>query len=58
MLVVFVCAALLSFVLTIVILRRRSREQSAETQKKGGYELVNGQKTADNALSTGKELKN
>lgn len=56
-LVVFVCGALLSYVLTIVILHCRPRQHTADTQKKGGYELVDEPKTADDALSTGKELK-
>lgn len=57
MLVVFVCGALLSYVLTFVILHCRPRQHTADTQKKGGYELVDEAKTADDAFSTGKELK-
>lgn len=56
-LVVFVCGALLSYVLAILTLHCRPSQNPADTQKKGGYELVDEAKTADNALSTGKELK-
>lgn len=56
-LVVFVCGALLSYVLSFVILHCRPRQHTAEKQKKGGYELVDEGKTADDAKPTEKELK-
>lgn len=46
--VVFVCGALLCFLLTVVVLRRRARRQEPQPQSKGGYELVNGHKPTDN----------
>lgn len=55
--VVFVCGALLSFLLTVVVLTSRARQQEAEPQSKGGYELVKGQQTAKDVSSTEKELK-
>lgn len=49
---VFVCGALLSFVLTVVVLRK---ENPSKPKKKSGYELVSeNQKTEDKAE---KELK-
>lgn len=55
--VVFVGGALLSFLLTVVVLTRRSRRQEAEPQSKGEYELVNGQQMAEKVSSSEKELK-
>ncbi|XP_044077177.1 solute carrier organic anion transporter family member 2B1 [Siniperca chuatsi] len=55
--VVFVCGGLLCFLLTIVVLRRRARRQEPQLESKGGYELVNEQKTQENASSKEKELK-
>ncbi|XP_070773467.1 solute carrier organic anion transporter family member 2B1 [Enoplosus armatus] len=43
--VVFVCGGLLCFLLTVVVLRRRAGHQEPQPESKGGYELVNGQKT-------------
>ncbi|XP_008294076.1 solute carrier organic anion transporter family member 2B1 [Stegastes partitus] len=46
--VVFVCGALLCFLLTVVVLRRRRAElQELQPDNKGGYELVNEHKAAD-----------
>ncbi|KAI3374037.1 hypothetical protein L3Q82_022602, partial [Scortum barcoo] len=44
--VVFVCGGLLCFLLTVVVLRRRTRLQEPQQTSKGGYELVNEEKTA------------
>lgn len=53
---VFVGGALLSFLLTIVVLRRR--EKAPQLHDKGKYELVNGnQKTTAKDSSEEKELK-
>lgn len=49
---VFVGGALLSFLLTIVVLTRRSRQQETAPQSKGGYELVNGRQRAEKELET------
>ncbi|XP_034463137.1 solute carrier organic anion transporter family member 2B1 isoform X1 [Hippoglossus hippoglossus] len=43
--VVFVCGGLLCFLLTIVVLRRTTRRQEPEEDRKGEYELVTEQKT-------------
>ncbi|XP_035522331.1 solute carrier organic anion transporter family member 2B1 [Morone saxatilis] len=53
--VVFVCGGLLCFLLTIVVLRRRARSQEPQPESKGGYELVNREKTLEIALSKEKE---
>lgn len=50
-LVVFMCGAVLSFLFTVVVLHRRGRQQEAMRQQAGGYELVNGQKSAENPPS-------
>lgn len=55
--VVFVCGGLLCFLLTVVVLRRRARLQEPQPGSKGGYELVNEQKTPENVSSKEKELK-
>lgn len=39
--VVFVCGALLCFLLTVVVLRRRAGRQEMQLETNGGYELVN-----------------
>lgn len=44
---VFVCGALLCFLLTVVLLRRRAVHGDEHVESKGGYELVNGQKTPE-----------
>ncbi|XP_040006295.1 solute carrier organic anion transporter family member 2B1 [Xiphias gladius] len=54
--VVFACGGLLCFLLTVVVLRRRAGRQEPEPSVKGGYELVNEQKTAENSSSKEKEL--
>ncbi|XP_051250823.1 solute carrier organic anion transporter family member 2B1 [Dicentrarchus labrax] len=53
--VVFVCGGLLCFLLTVVVLRRRARSQEPQPEGKGGYELVNGEKTPEIASSKEKE---
>uniref|UniRef100_UPI0037E95CC9 solute carrier organic anion transporter family member 2B1 isoform X1 n=1 Tax=Semicossyphus pulcher TaxID=241346 RepID=UPI0037E95CC9 len=53
--VVFVCGGLLCFLLTIVVLRRRATGQEPQPGCKGGYELVNGQKTHENSATKEKE---
>ncbi|KAM9847259.1 solute carrier organic anion transporter family member 2B1 isoform 3-T3 [Aulostomus maculatus] len=53
--VVFVCGALLCFLLTIVVLCRRAGCPNQESRSTGGYELVDGQKTLQN--SSEKELR-
>ncbi|KAM8741427.1 solute carrier organic anion transporter family member 2B1 [Acanthopagrus schlegelii] len=55
--VVFVCGGLLCFLLTIVVLRRRARLQEPQPESKGGYELVNGEKTPESVSSKEKEVK-
>ncbi|XP_030010290.1 solute carrier organic anion transporter family member 2B1 [Sphaeramia orbicularis] len=45
--VVFVCGALLCFLLTVVVLRRRAVHKDEHLESKGGYELVNDQKMPD-----------
>lgn len=44
--VVFVCGALLCFLLTAAALRRRTDAKDEPVESKGGYELVNEQKPA------------
>ncbi|XP_008331619.1 solute carrier organic anion transporter family member 2B1 isoform X2 [Cynoglossus semilaevis] len=50
---VFVCGALICFLLTVVVLRRRSVLQEPEVEKRSGYELVDGRRpeTQDNLKS-------
>ncbi|XP_023254841.1 solute carrier organic anion transporter family member 2B1 [Seriola lalandi dorsalis] len=55
--VVFVCGGLLCFLLTVVVLRRRAGRQEPEPVGKGGYELVNDQKTTEKNSCKEKELK-
>ncbi|XP_073334903.1 solute carrier organic anion transporter family member 2B1 [Pagrus major] len=55
--VVFVCGGLLCFLLTVVVLRRMARHQEPQPERKGGYELVNGEKKTENISSKEKELK-
>lgn len=56
--VVFVCGGLLCFLLTVVVLRRRTGcEDQRDAGSKGGYELVDEQKILPNASSKEKELK-
>lgn len=45
--VVFVCGGLLCFLLTMVVLRRRAGRE--EPENRGGYELVDGEKTAESS---------
>ncbi|KAM7397482.1 hypothetical protein PAMA_005668 [Pampus argenteus] len=53
----FVCGGLLCFLLTVVVLHKRAgREKRRLAEGKGGYELVEDQKTSENALSKEKEL--
>ncbi|XP_041657732.1 solute carrier organic anion transporter family member 2B1 isoform X2 [Cheilinus undulatus] len=53
LMVVFVCGGLLCFLLTMVVLRkRRGGGQDPEPGCKGGYELVNGEKTPENSKET------
>ncbi|XP_070838662.1 solute carrier organic anion transporter family member 2B1 [Chaetodon trifascialis] len=54
---VFVCGGLLCFLLTVVVLRRRARHQEPQPESKGGYQLVNGQKTLENVSPKEQELK-
>ncbi|XP_028277550.1 solute carrier organic anion transporter family member 2B1 [Parambassis ranga] len=54
--VVFVCGGLLCFLLTVVVLRRRSEGQEPQVETKRGYELVSEQKAAEDASSKEKEL--
>lgn len=44
--VVFICGGLLCFLLTVMVLRKRTEhEDQRDAGSKGGYELVDGQKT-------------
>lgn len=55
--VVFVCGGLLCFLFTIVVLRRRSGgPQDPQPGTKGGYELVNEQKSLESPSSKEKEM--
>eukprot|EP00064_Thunnus_orientalis_P017983 superscaffoldBa00003985_g18069 len=56
--VVFICGGLLCFLLTVMVLRKRTEhEDQRDAGSKGGYELVDGQKTqGENASSKEKEL--
>lgn len=56
LMVVFVCGALLCFVLTIVVLRRRARHEETQPGTKAEYKLVNEQKTPENTSSKEKEM--
>ncbi|XP_026183940.1 solute carrier organic anion transporter family member 2B1 [Mastacembelus armatus] len=56
LMVIFVCGGLLCFLLTVVVLRRRAGHQEPQRESKGGYELVNGEKTPENTLSKEKEI--
>ncbi|XP_058484012.1 solute carrier organic anion transporter family member 2B1 isoform X2 [Solea solea] len=47
--VVFLCGALLCFLLTVVVLRRRARHQELELNGRGGYEQAIEQKTTEEA---------
>ncbi|XP_049448635.1 solute carrier organic anion transporter family member 2B1 isoform X1 [Epinephelus fuscoguttatus] len=54
--VVFVCGALLCFLLTVVVLRRRAGRQEPQQESKRGYKLVNDQKTPENTSCKEKEM--
>lgn len=54
--VVFVCGALLCFLLTVVVLRRRAGRQEPQQESKQGYKMVNDQKTPENTSCKEKEL--
>ncbi|KAM6907632.1 solute carrier organic anion transporter family member 2B1 [Xenentodon cancila] len=54
--VVFVCGALLCFLLSAAVLRRRSGSQELQPPTKGGYELVEEQKTPEALSAKEKEL--
>lgn len=55
LMVVFVCGALLCFLLTVQVLRRSARRQESRPETKGEYRLVDGQKTPEDASSEEKE---
>lgn len=54
--VVFVCGGLLCFLLTVVVLRRRSSIEEPQPESKGGYELVKDENTPKNVSSKEKEM--
>ncbi|KAM3601098.1 uncharacterized protein V6R79_007617 [Siganus canaliculatus] len=54
--VVFVCGALLCFLLTVMVLRKRAGRSEPAANVKGGYELVNGKTTSDSVSSKEKEV--
>ncbi|XP_061596416.1 solute carrier organic anion transporter family member 2B1 [Cololabis saira] len=54
--VVFVCGALLCFLLSAVVLRRRAGTQELKPQTKSGYELVGDHKTPEVLSTKEKEL--
>ncbi|XP_070699675.1 solute carrier organic anion transporter family member 2B1 [Pempheris klunzingeri] len=57
LLVVFVGGGLLCFLLTVVVLRSRAGRPESQPVSRGGYELVNEQKTGEKASSKDQEGK-